>query len=168
MSLTPDGATASRPPSPAISSLHRIGDAERETVCEELSQHFVLGRLTSDELDERLTLANAAQVNGDLLVLVADLPRLEEQQRSAPAKTKRPTPDGSSVALVVAVVSALALISLLTYLIAISGGTDVQSPISAVITMVVLGAVSALTCGVASTKVVNAYGQRLKSDRPEV
>lgn len=53
----------------------RIGDAERERAVSELSEHFAAGRMTPDELDERLELAWRARTAADLAPLFADLPR---------------------------------------------------------------------------------------------
>ena len=52
----------------------RVGDAERETAAAELREHFASGRLTQDELNERLDRAFAAKTRGDLHALMIDLP----------------------------------------------------------------------------------------------
>jgi hypothetical protein len=52
----------------------RVGDAEREAVAAELREHFASGRLTQDELNERLDQAFAAKTRGDLHALTTDLP----------------------------------------------------------------------------------------------
>ncbi len=52
----------------------RIGDAERDEVMTALREHFALGRLTHDELDERLDTVLAARTAGDLRKVTADLP----------------------------------------------------------------------------------------------
>ena len=52
----------------------RIGDAERLRTSTLLSDAAVAGRLTLDELQERLAAAGAARTEPDLAVLVADLP----------------------------------------------------------------------------------------------
>ncbi|MEV5407595.1 DUF1707 domain-containing protein [Thermopolyspora sp. NPDC052614] len=52
----------------------RIGDAERDEVMAALREHFAQGRLTSDELDERLESALRARTARDLQALTADLP----------------------------------------------------------------------------------------------
>jgi hypothetical protein len=53
----------------------RIGDAERDAAVERLRGHAAAGRLTVDELDERLGRALAARTRADLAVLEGDLPR---------------------------------------------------------------------------------------------
>jgi uncharacterized protein DUF1707 len=52
----------------------RVGDAEREAAAAELREHFASGRLTQDELNERLDKAFAAKTRGDLHALMIDLP----------------------------------------------------------------------------------------------
>src|SRR5258707_1766632 len=52
----------------------RIGDADRERVTSRLREHFAEGRLTSEELDERITAALSAKTFGDVRRLMADLP----------------------------------------------------------------------------------------------
>ena len=52
----------------------RVSDADREHVAERLREHFAAGRLTSDELDERLATALNAKTVGDLRAVMADLP----------------------------------------------------------------------------------------------
>jgi Domain of unknown function (DUF1707) len=54
----------------------RIGDAERQEAARQLEQHFAEGRLTWEELDERLQTAYAARVTAELTPLFADLPDL--------------------------------------------------------------------------------------------
>ncbi|HEY0582593.1 MAG TPA: DUF1707 domain-containing protein [Chloroflexota bacterium] len=60
----------------------RVGDTDRETVVAELQRHFVDGRLTSDELGERVAQALSSRTFGDLAVLLADLPVLSDPQPS--------------------------------------------------------------------------------------
>ena len=52
----------------------RCADADREQLIEELRRHAGDGRLTLDELDERIELAYKAKTFSDLDVLVKDLP----------------------------------------------------------------------------------------------
>ena len=52
----------------------RVGDAEREAAASELREHYASGRLTLDELNERLDKAFAAKTRADLSVLMTDLP----------------------------------------------------------------------------------------------
>ncbi|WP_157519755.1 DUF1707 SHOCT-like domain-containing protein [Herbidospora daliensis] len=62
--------TADRVPPAAM----RIGDKERDEVTAFLHDAFAQGRLTREELDERLDVTLAAKTAGDLGVVLADLP----------------------------------------------------------------------------------------------
>jgi hypothetical protein len=64
-----DGDTT---PTPA--SLLRASDAERERTALVLRDHAAAGRLTPEELDERLDVAYAARTVGELEALARDLP----------------------------------------------------------------------------------------------
>ncbi|WP_395690277.1 DUF1707 domain-containing protein [Nocardioides sp.] len=52
----------------------RIGDVEREEAAAELAEHYVRGRLTTDEHAERLDRVWAARTRGELAPVFADLP----------------------------------------------------------------------------------------------
>ena len=52
----------------------RISDADRDQVAARLREHFAEGRITSDELDERISAVFAAKTYGDLRHVLADLP----------------------------------------------------------------------------------------------
>jgi hypothetical protein len=66
----------------------RVSDADRERVAERLREHFAQGRLSSEELDERISAALGAKTFGDLRRIMTDLPEPELVQprasRSAP------------------------------------------------------------------------------------
>ena len=52
----------------------RVGDRERDEVTSALHEHFAQGRLTREELDERLTATLSARTVGDLRKVTSDLP----------------------------------------------------------------------------------------------
>jgi Domain of unknown function (DUF1707) len=52
----------------------RISDADRERVTARLRENFAEGRLSQDELDERITATLNAKTFGDLRPIMADLP----------------------------------------------------------------------------------------------
>jgi hypothetical protein len=54
----------------------RASDAERDHAAEEIREHFAAGRLTEEELSERLDAAYRATTIGELLALRGDLPPL--------------------------------------------------------------------------------------------
>jgi Domain of unknown function (DUF1707) len=68
----------------------RIGDAERDATMVQLREHFVAGRLTLDELTERLDLALTAKTQGQIESLMADLPRPPRVARDEP---QEPAPE---------------------------------------------------------------------------
>ena len=67
------GLTAS---SPGAQRLTRAGDDDRRRVMDLLQAHYVAGRLSATELEERVERALAARVLADLDVLLSDLPRI--------------------------------------------------------------------------------------------
>jgi DUF1707 SHOCT-like domain len=52
----------------------RISDADRDRIIGRLNHHFAEGRLTQQELDERVTVALNAKTFGDIRGVMADLP----------------------------------------------------------------------------------------------
>jgi DUF1707 SHOCT-like domain len=62
----------------------RIGDAERDEAVSVLSEHFVAGRLTQDEFEDRSDQATRARYSGDLEPLFSDLPDLAAPQQWSP------------------------------------------------------------------------------------
>jgi hypothetical protein len=59
---------------PADHSLMRVSDSDRERAADVLRQAAGHGRITMDELEERLELAYAAKTYGDLAAVTRDLP----------------------------------------------------------------------------------------------
>ena len=55
----------------------RASDRDRDRVAEALKEHCAQGRLTMDELTERLDAVYTAKTLGDLQVLVNDLPEVD-------------------------------------------------------------------------------------------
>jgi uncharacterized membrane protein len=64
----------------------RVSDADRDRVTARLREHFAEGRLTQDELDERISAALNAKIFGDLRHVMADLP----EPVPAPPRAARP------------------------------------------------------------------------------
>jgi Domain of unknown function (DUF1707) len=52
----------------------RVSDADRERVADRLREHFAEGRLSTDELDERIAAALSAKTVAELRRVTADLP----------------------------------------------------------------------------------------------
>lgn len=59
---------------PLVLSEMRVSDQDRDSAVEVLSEHAAAGRLTLDELEERLSLALAARTRSELGALTRDLP----------------------------------------------------------------------------------------------
>jgi Domain of unknown function (DUF1707) len=53
----------------------RVGDADREATAAQLREHYADGRLTLDELNERLDQTFAAKTKADLNTVMRDLPQ---------------------------------------------------------------------------------------------
>ncbi|HLH23272.1 MAG TPA: DUF1707 domain-containing protein [Chloroflexota bacterium] len=54
----------------------RVGDAERRQATDALQRHYVEGRLTAEELAERVRQATAARTRAELDAVLRDLPTL--------------------------------------------------------------------------------------------
>jgi hypothetical protein len=52
----------------------RVSDTEREAVAAQLREHYAQGRLTTDELNERLDRAFASKTRTELAAVTSDLP----------------------------------------------------------------------------------------------
>ncbi len=76
---------------PAMADDLRASDEQRERAAQEIREHFAAGRLTDDELSDRVQAAYAARTQGDLDALLADLPRLPASpaQRKAELRVRR-------------------------------------------------------------------------------
>jgi hypothetical protein len=66
----------------------RIGDAERESTAALLRRHAAEGRLTLDELDDRLQQVYAAKTAGDLNAQLEDLPSIRTEVELVKPDTK--------------------------------------------------------------------------------
>jgi uncharacterized protein DUF1707 len=65
----------------------RIGDADRETVATRLREHYVQGRLTLEEFNERLDAVFAATMQSQLSTLTRDLPPVASPSAPLPVAT---------------------------------------------------------------------------------
>jgi hypothetical protein len=70
----------------------RVSDEDRDRVNAQLRDHFAAGRITSGELDERLSAALNAKTFGDLRRIMADLPGPVPALRDAAPAPLRATP----------------------------------------------------------------------------
>jgi hypothetical protein len=69
----------------------RVSDEQRERAAQELREHFAAGRLSEDELSERVQQAYGARTEQELRALLADLPQLpaSPQQQKAELVARR-------------------------------------------------------------------------------
>jgi len=69
----------------------RVSDEQRERAAQEIREHFAAGRLSEEELSERVQRAYRARTEEELTALLADLPRLpvSPQQRKAELAERR-------------------------------------------------------------------------------
>jgi Domain of unknown function (DUF1707) len=70
----------------------RVSDEQRERAAQDLREHFATGRLTQEELDERVQRVYSARTERELNELLADLPRLPispQQQKKELAARRR-------------------------------------------------------------------------------
>lgn len=70
---------------PARAGSLRIGDAERDLAVSSLGEHFVAGRLTQEEFEERSDQATKARYADEVDLLFADLPDTETQTQQSQA-----------------------------------------------------------------------------------
>jgi hypothetical protein len=69
----------------------RVSDQQREQAAQAIRDHYAAGRLTEDELNERLQAALEARTEPELNALLADMPKLpvSPQQRKAELVQRR-------------------------------------------------------------------------------
>jgi len=84
----------------------RASDAERTATADVLRRHHAEGRLTTDELEERVERCYAARTRGELDVLTADLPgrrrrELQRRRRDRGSRSPQPFPFVLLIGLVV-------------------------------------------------------------------
>src|SRR5256885_12618204 len=63
----------------------RVGDADREAVTAQLREHYADGRLTLEELNERLDQAFTAKTKADLNTVMRDLPQAARPTADMPS-----------------------------------------------------------------------------------
>lgn len=77
----------------------RVSDAERDLAVSELSRAFQVGRLTTEEFQERSEQAFAARTGNELTLLLADLPVERDPAGAAVAQHDDLSPDRPRVAV---------------------------------------------------------------------
>jgi hypothetical protein len=89
----------------------KASDADRDEVITTLSEHFQVGRLTTEELEDRTGHALSARTLGELDALTTDLP---PRRPATPAPEANPQrrehPEFAAIAAVMAVLAVVALV----------------------------------------------------------
>jgi hypothetical protein len=89
----------------------KASDADRDEVITTLSEHFQVGRLTTEELEDRTGHALSARTLGELDALTTDLP---PRRPATPAPEANPQrrghPEFAAIAAVLAVLAVVALV----------------------------------------------------------
>jgi hypothetical protein len=70
----------------------RASDEQRDRAAQEIREHYAAGRLSDDELSDRVQAVYAARTEGELNTLLADLPKLpatRAQQKAEIAQRRR-------------------------------------------------------------------------------
>ncbi|MGH2884618.1 MAG: DUF1707 SHOCT-like domain-containing protein, partial [Solirubrobacteraceae bacterium] len=70
----------------------RVSDQQRDRAAQEIREHFAAGRLTDDELSDRIQAVYNARTEGELKALTADLPKLpatRAEQKAEIAQRRR-------------------------------------------------------------------------------
>jgi hypothetical protein len=97
----------------------RVGDVERDAAAAELGDHYAAGRLTIDELHDRLGLVLSARTRADLTHVLADLPTIRRPARPPAAASPPPREEPADHAGRLAAV-ALLMVAILIWLFTVA------------------------------------------------
>jgi uncharacterized protein DUF1707 len=100
----------------------RIGDAERDATIAKLREHFAAGRLTLDELTERIDGALAAKTQAQIDALIADLPRLRSYYPAARYQQAEPSDTGRYLVLMLLLFAIGAWLLMMAFMAYRTGG----------------------------------------------
>jgi hypothetical protein len=150
----------------------RASHADREQVVGALQAAFVQGRLTTDELDERVGQALAARTYADLAALTADLPAGPDRApvpvpTPPPAPVRRPRNPAASFA-VKAGASAIAVTVIAAAAAAVISGEPAAGVIIAVFMLVLAAAATAVVASLIhlALKLESRQRSRPRGQRP--
>jgi hypothetical protein len=140
----------------------RVGDVERNLVCDQLSAAFAAGRLDAEELDHRLALAVSARTRRQLTFLVHDLGQPAwSSHRPAYAS---PGPIGPSwqgldiVAVLLLIGCTVSVLGMLLVIAGVSAGWFFGS---------VVGGTLAFVAGASACRLMHRAARQVRSDRPD-
>jgi hypothetical protein len=111
----------------------RVGDAERDSTATALREHYAQGRLSTDELNERLDAAFSATTHGQLEQVTDDLPHIQPALAAPPPEVAVPgrRPGRLAARAVTALVTVVALLAVVA--IANRGGVHVPRNIATLV-----------------------------------
>lgn len=141
----------------------RIGDVERNLVCDQLSAAFAAGRLDAEELDDRLALAVAARTRRQLTFLVHDLghPAWSSHRTAQPS----PAPVGPSwqgldiLAVLLLIGCTVSVLGMLLVIAGVSAAWFFGS---------VVGGTLAFVAGASASRLLHRAARQVRgSDRPD-
>jgi hypothetical protein len=119
----------------------RVGDAERESTATALREHYAQGRLSTDELNDRLDAAFSATTYGQLDRVTQDLPHIQPVPAAPPPEAPVARPRSGRLAARAA--TALVTVALLLFVVAVVGHGANHLPrtiVTLVIAMLILRA----------------------------
>jgi hypothetical protein len=122
----------------------RVGDAERDETATSLREHYAQGRLSTDELNERLDAVFTATTQGQLQQVTDDLPQIQPEPAAAAPAVARPRPGRVAAK---AVTTLVVLAALLAVAITLHTGHHVSIIPELVIALLVLRALAGRTFG---------------------
>jgi hypothetical protein len=99
----------------------RIGDAERDATIAALREHFAAGRLTLDELTDRIDGALSAKTQGQIDGLVLDLPRLRSHWPATRPVNAEPSDTGRYLVLMLLLFAIAAWLLMMVYVASRTG-----------------------------------------------
>src|SRR5882724_3136907 len=120
----------------------RASDADRDRVADALREHYAAGRLTADELDERLTMALNARTLGELNRVLADLPGEARVPQPGGWRPPQSMPVWVTVRRRRPRVAPLVLLALLVVLVLPGAGWVLFSVLQAVLLVVLVAALA--------------------------
>jgi hypothetical protein len=104
----------------------RVGDAERDTTATLLREHYAQGRLSTDELNERLDATFSATIQGQLAEITHDLPLL--MTAAPPRRPPAPVPHHHHGQVLAKVVTLLVVAAMVLGVAAIAHGAGSHVP----------------------------------------
>ena len=112
--------------------MHLIADRDRDRASASLRRHYLLGRLTLEELSERLELALRARSDGELRAALRGLPALWHPRELAPVADAagRMAKRAFLVLVLASLWSMVSLVLLVAFLVALATGASTETQLA--------------------------------------